>query len=283
LLDHGVTVHGQVVVCPGVNDGAVLEDTLVGVLDRYPGLASLAVVPLGVSRHSGEPGLRAHTRAEAAAVVDTVEDWQATYLVALGHRLVFAADEYYLLAERPFPAAESYEGFEMHEDGIGMARAFERELLGVTDDAIGTKSGFFHWVDGAPAEGYRAPRTLIPVATGRENAVESTAFSRPVAILSGEYGARVLGPLVAQLGRDDVRVVPVRNDFFGGNIAVTGLLVGEDVSRVLATEPAGHRYLLPDVCLSNGAFLDGTTPADLPRAVEVVPADGVSLRRALQS
>jgi hypothetical protein len=76
-------------------------------------------------------------------------------------------------------------------------------------------------------------------------------------------------------------VVPVRNEFFGGNIAVTGLLVGSDVARTLACEPAGARYLLPDVCLSNGVFLDGTRPADLPRPVEIVATDGVALRRAI--
>jgi len=78
-----------------------------------------------------------------------------------------------------------------------------------------------------------------------------------------------------------VRVIPVPNLFFGGNIGVTGLLVGEDLARVLAEEPHGHRYLLPDVCLSGGKFLDGSTPASLPRPVEVVGTDGVSLRRAL--
>ena len=78
-----------------------------------------------------------------------------------------------------------------------------------------------------------------------------------------------------------MRVVPVRNEFFGGNIGVTGLLVGEDLARVLEAEPAGHRYLLPDVCLSNGVFLDGRSPAELPHSVEIVPTDGVSLRRAL--
>src|SRR5437764_7209558 len=76
LLDHGIEVHGQVVVCPGVNDGAVLEDTLGGVLDEYPELASLACVPLGVSRWSTEAAMRPHTVEEARAVVDTVEEWQ---------------------------------------------------------------------------------------------------------------------------------------------------------------------------------------------------------------
>ena len=68
----------------------------------------------------------------------------------------------------------------------------------------------------------------------------------------------MIGPLVDALGRDDVRVIPVANEFFGGNTGVTGLMTGADLTRVLAAEPAGHRYLLPDVCLSDdGRFLDG--------------------------
>src|SRR3954462_607710 len=105
LLDHGVEVHGQVVVCPGVNDGEILGDTLAGVLDEYPELASLCVVPLGISAHSNEARMRPHTRSEAEAVVDAVAEWQDVFRVALGRRLVFAADEYYLLADRPFPPA----------------------------------------------------------------------------------------------------------------------------------------------------------------------------------
>ena len=124
LLDAGITVHGQVVVCPDVNDGAALDDTLGGVLDEFPELATLCVVPLGVSKWSTEPSLRPHSPAEAAAVIDAVEDWQGVYLAALGRRVAFCADEYYLLAGRPFPDADAYEGFPMHEDGVGMARAF---------------------------------------------------------------------------------------------------------------------------------------------------------------
>src|SRR5438445_7793281 len=120
LLDHGIDVHGQVVVCPGINDGAVLDDTLAGVLDQYPELASVCVVPLGVSRYSNESRMRAHTPAEAGAVVGCVEDWQAVFRAAPARRLASAADEYYLLTGRPFPPSEVYEGFAMHEDGIGM-------------------------------------------------------------------------------------------------------------------------------------------------------------------
>ncbi|MGZ4715607.1 MAG: DUF512 domain-containing protein [Acidimicrobiales bacterium] len=278
LLDHEIEVHGQIVVCPGVNDGRVLDDTLAGVLDQFPELASLCVVPLGVSRWSNEPRMRAHSPVEAAAVIDAVHDWQDVYLAALGHRLVFAADEYYLLADRPFPEPVTYEGFAMHEDGIGMARTFELEFSGQVDSPTGVQPGFFAWVDGAPAEGYRAPRLAA-----RPGAVAlRPSRTAPVGILTGPLGAQVLAPLIRALRRDDVRVITVANDFFGGNIGVTGLMVGEDLARTLAGQPEGHRYLLPDVCLSQGRFLDGLAPEDLPRPVEIVATDGVALRDALE-
>ncbi len=276
LLDGGIEVHGQIVVCPGRNDGAILEDTLAGVLDRYPELATVACVPLGVSRFSTESGMRPHTVEEAAAVCDTVARWQETFLAALGRRMVWAADEYHLMAERPFPAADTYAGFPQHENGIGMARAFEAAFGGDEDAALGTRPGFFQAVDGAPAVGYRAPRAdLGPTGGGGDGP------GRSIAILTGEYGARVLAPVLAGLGRSDLRIVPVENRYFGGNIAVAGLLTGTDLCRVLADQPEGDRYLLPDACLSQGRFLDDLTPADLPRAVEIVATDGASLRRAI--
>ncbi len=327
LLDHGVEVHGQLVVCPGVNDGEILEDTLAGVLEQYANLASLHAVPLGISKFNKEPSLRLHTKAEAEAVVDAVERWQKVFLAAIGRRMIFAADEYYLMAERAFPASEDYEDFIQHENGIGMARTFERELSGQTDQPTEVASGFFAWVEGAPAEGYRAPREAVSMSmdagialgfglgsgaglvaqaqsvSGEPSGCGSVATatrtvtgapgtislrprrSAPVAILTAPYGAMVLGdllpPVLAELGRSDVRILPVENDFFGGNTAVTGLMVGADLARVLAGQPEGHRYLLPDVCLSKGVFLDGTSPADLPRIVEIVPTNGIALREAL--
>jgi hypothetical protein len=102
-----------------------------------------------------------------------------------------------------------------------------------------------------------------------------------VGIITGHYGASVLAPLLERLGADHARLLPVDNHFFGGNIAVTGLVVGDDVARVLSTAPEGDRYLLPDVCLSNGVFLDGRRVDDLPRQVEVVRTNGAALRAAL--
>ncbi len=347
LLAGGIEVHGQVVVCPGVNDAAVLADTLLGVLDRYPSLATLAVVPLGVSSHQREPAMRPHTAAEAAAVVDLCEQWQQRFADVLGRRVVFAADEYYLLAGRDFPEASTYGDFPMHEDGIGMARAFEREFwaagestpgagsgLGAgdtgSDGAISPRApaaGFFSWVDGAPAEGYRAVRTPghganrsgevdvgglplslgpapAPVAVtlpesprhrspGKIRPTDHRPTRRPIGILTGTYGAAVLTPLLSQWQADHVpeqsesgprtRVIEVPNRFFGGNIGVAGLLAGADIATTLEGEPASHRYLVPDVCLSGGRFLDGMTPAELPRLVEIVPTNGSALRGLLDA
>ena len=324
LLDHGIEVHGQVVVCPGVNDADVLEDTLAGVLERFSELATVCVVPLGVSRFNKQARMRPHTLAEARRVVDIVRDWQEVFLSAVGRRLVFAADEYYLMARRPFPEADSYEGFPMHEDGIGMVRTLESEFLQPTGQPTRPRAGFFAWVDGAPADGYRAPRSGSPadsvgepppgvsgvsgvsggsgvsgvsggsgvsgVSGVSKEPVDASRATRvslgaprsaPVGVLTGTMSAPVIESLTNPLGRRDVRVIAVPNEYFGGNIGVTGLMVGEDLARVLAREPEGHRYLLPDVCLSRGVFLDGSVPADLPRPVEVVPTDGAALRRAL--
>ena len=284
LLDNGIEVHGQVVVCPGVNDAAVLHGTLAGVLDRFPELVTVAVVPLGVSRYSKEPTMRAHTSTEARTTVETVDEWQQRFRCALGRRVVWASDEYYLLAGLPFPEPGEYAGFPQHENGVGMVRAFEQAFeAGVLEPADGVgvpaRTGFFAWVEGAPAEGYRAPRTSSVSLAGRS---PRAARDAPITILTGGYGSLVLRPLLDRHGFGEVRVLAVANEFFGGNIAVAGLITGADLSRALAEEPQAGRYLLPDVCLSKGRFIDGSSLGDLPRPVEVVATDGASLRRLLE-
>lgn len=294
LLDFNIEVHGQIVVCPGVNDGNVLDDTLLGVLDQFPELSSLAVVPLGVSSYNTEASMRPHTQEEAKKVIEVVHDWQQRFVDSLGHRLVYAADEYYLLAGEPFPEATTYGDFAMHEDGIGMARSFEKEFSDPSSSIVGIRSGFFQSVDGAPPEGYRAVRVGGSnrggqMQTGIEcqsdmspSLVIRPRRNAPIGILTGDYGAKVLRPLIESLQRDDIRILNVANHFFGGNIKVSGLMVGEDVQRVLESEPDGHRYLLPDVCLNNGRFLDGLRPEELSKYVEVIATDGIALRTALE-
>jgi hypothetical protein len=165
-----------------------------------------------------------------------------------------------------------------------MARMFETEvraaLVGapVPSELGAHRGGFFAWVDGAPADGYRAPRSSLSVC---ERGQDSEAV-----LLTGEYGIQVLAPLLPELSEAagaPVRALPVPNRLFGGNIAVTGLIAGADAAAVLAEQPDdGRRYLLPDVTLSRGVFLDGSSPAELPRPVEVVATDGRALVAALR-
>jgi len=274
LLDHGIEVHGQIVVCPGVNDGPALHETFAGIMERFPELASAAAVPLGVSRFSKEPEMRAHSPAEALAVVGAVEEWQGRFLAAVGRRVVSAADEYYLLAGRPFPPSAAYEGFDQHENGIGMVRSFEDAFRAGANPHRRGHGGFFQSVDGAPASGYRAPRLAAHGST------PGTGLG-DVTLVTGAYGARVLRPLLEAAGYGHVELLVVANAFFGGNIAVTGLLTGADVAGALAGASGDRRYVLPDVCLSGGRFLDGMAVEDLPLPVEVVETDGAVLRRLL--
>ncbi len=173
-----------------------------------------------------------------------------------------------------------------------MARTFEAEFHGRADEATGVRRGFFAAVDAPPnPAAYTGLRSASACgsaggagAAGAATVSMRPRRSAPIGVLTGELGAPVIAPLIASLGRDDVRVITVRNDFFGGNTGVTGLMTGEDVARTLAAEPQGHRYLLPDVCLSDeGRFLDGTTIDELPRVVEIIETDGIALRSAIES
>jgi putative radical SAM enzyme (TIGR03279 family) len=257
LLDRDVTVHGQIVLCPGINNGAVLERTCAEILGRYPKLATVGIVPLGLSRYNTEAALSAHTPGEAKADLEAIHFWQDRALELLGRRVFFASDELYLRGGVDIPMSDSYEDFAQHENGIGIVRAFydELEALEVGDrEAPPVVTGEWRTVPSAPAEFYRALKHPGVDPHGEEG---------PVAILTGSYGEAALAPVLArlaELAERPLRLVPVRNDFFGGNTGVAGLLTGVDVIRAIATDhdPAG-RYLVPDVALSGDAFLDDVT------------------------
>jgi NifB/MoaA-like Fe-S oxidoreductase len=184
------------------------------------------------------------------------------------------------------PDVAEYGDFPMYEDGVGIVASFIEEFAGRRKVVADVTSGFFASVDGATPGGYRAERAPANPAgdTGLRPArvhITKRPASRTdgrVGILTGEYAAPVIASLVAE---HDVEVIPVRNDFFGGNTAVAGLMVGADISREIAAHPDIDRFILPDVCLSEGRFLDGTTIEDLSADVTVVPTDGASLRRIL--
>jgi putative radical SAM enzyme (TIGR03279 family) len=271
LLDGGIEVHGQVVLCPGLNDGDALEQTLCDVLDRFSALASLGVVPLGLSDYSTEAELRAHSSAEAAASIDLVEAYQSLCMEAVGRRLVHAADELYLIAGRALPGLDAYDSLDQAENGIGLWATFEAAFLR-RRRGLSIRPGFFQSVDGAPALGYRAPHGAP---------ASSAPGSSRIAVLTGGYAEPLLRRLLSTTGLVGVDVIAVENRFFGGNIAVAGLLCGEDVARAIDGR-SDTTFLLPDVCLTNGRFLDGASLESLRGDVRAIATDGATLRRELE-
>lgn len=256
LLDAEIDVHGQIVLCPGMNDADILEGTLAELIADYQELQSVGVVPLGVSRFNARPELRPLTAADALHALETIHASQTTAMAMLGRRFVFAADELYLLADEPFPPATAYEGFSQHANGIGMARSLQKDaMLAMQHDL---PMGNAH-----------------PSGLGR------------IALLTGELGARVLEPIVRALPvpTTHVEIWPVRNRFFGGNIGVTGLLTGQDISESLLAMDPTLEPVLPDVVFANGKTLDdwpvSALTATVGRNVRIVPTDAAGLRMAV--
>ncbi len=275
LLEHDVVVHGQVVLCPGINGAEVLAATCAEILVRYPRLATVGIVPLGLSQFNKETSLHTHTAQEALRDLEIIHEWQEIALERTGRRMFFASDELYLVAGSDFPASDAYEDFGQHENGIGMVRAFYDEIDRL-ERGVGREApiitGEWRSIPAAPATGYRAPRHLAPDPDAPDQG--------PAVVVTGEYGARALTPVVARLERlsgRTIRLLPVRNDFFKGNVAVAGLLVGEDVTRALRAdgEPAAV-YLLPDVALQGDRFLDDV-------ALEAVAAVAKAPVRAVET
>ncbi|HSF84611.1 MAG TPA: DUF512 domain-containing protein [Acidimicrobiia bacterium] len=268
LLEHGMTVHGQIVLCPDINDGDVLARTCAEIVVAYPQLASVGIVPLGLSQFNKEAGLRVHRRDDAQRDVAVIHEWQEVARRRLGRRLFFAADELYLVAGEPIPDGDTYEDYPQHENGIGMVRALYDEIARL-ERGTGLEApmitGEWRSIPAAPALGYRAPRT--------DDTSDTRAPAGTAVIVTGEYGAQVLEPVLGRLERlagRPLRILPVRNDFFGGNVAVAGLLSGADVERALSaeSEPAAL-YVLPDVALVGDRFLDDVALGHLN---EVAPA-----------
>jgi putative radical SAM enzyme (TIGR03279 family) len=277
LLERGIEVHGQIVLLPGVNNGDVLSRTCAEIVARYGELVSVGIVPLGVSRYNTAGSLVAHDAATAAADLGLIHHWQDLALERTGRRLFYASDEMYLTAGMPFPDEVAYEGYAQHENGIGMARALYSEierLQNGTPVGMPEITGEWRSVPAAPREGYRAARILDVAHPGSPRGT--------VVLVTGAYGARVLEPVLPALshmaGRS-IRTLQVDNAFFGGNIAVAGLLVGEDVRRAIAAddEEAGV-YLIPDVALQGDVFLDDVGLAEVAAeaAAPLVPVEATA-------
>lgn len=234
LAQAGIRMHAQIVLCPDLNDGRHLARSVSELAELYPEVATLAVVPVGLTRHRERlPALRPVTEEEARGLLTAIHGWQSEYLRRLGSRFVFGADELYILAGWDFPPVPAYEEFPVLEDGIGLARKF--------------------------LDGWRTATRTLP---GRLDP------PRHVSVATGELFAPYLErSLVALGGIQGLRVscCPIPNDFFGRGITVSGLLTGQDLLTHLSRQPLGDLLLVPGVALKDGAgvFLDDLTPQDL--------------------
>jgi putative radical SAM enzyme (TIGR03279 family) len=227
LADGGITMHVQVVLCPGINDGDVLRRTVDDLAVFWPQVASVGIVPVGLTRfRNARPRVRSFTRAECTGSIRKVVALQEGLLRKLGVSFVYLADEFFIRARLPFPKAGFYDRFPQLENGIGNGRIFQDE---------------FRRLGSMLPERLRRPRRLF-VATGRA-------------------GAAVLEPAIRRLRRIrnlEVSLIPVSSAFFGPRISVTGLLAGRDLVWGLRGL-RGEEVLLPNVVLKHDTslLLDG--------------------------
>ncbi len=237
LVENGIEIHTQIVLCPGWNDGDILDKSIADLSSLHPGIGSLAVVPVGLSAHrDGLTQLDPVTPEIARDVVRQVERWREKLDAANGSAFVHLSDEFYLLAGEPFPPAQQYEDFPQIDNGIGLT--------------LSLRDAWAEDLDAALADG-DGPRTPLTILTGS---------------LAAKAFAREFAPLFARDGLPPVEVRPVENNFYGSSVTVAGLLTGGDIKTALAELPAApvRTVLLPPRMFnSDDLTLDGMNLAEI--------------------
>lgn len=246
LAAGGIIMHTQIVLCPGINDGEHLQKTLHDLSGLYPSVASIAVVPVGLTacRKKLYP-LRPFTRSEARSVLEQVTHFGKKFKRRFGTRLVFASDEFFIKAGEPFPPLSFYEELPQRENGVGMVAEFLRDV---------SRS--------------RIPKKLAPITlTLVTGASFSSILKRSLERLRTVEGLRI-------------RLVTVLNYFFGPSVTVAGLLTGQDILRTLKGKRLGDLVLIPANALKEeeDLFLDNVSIKQLEHAlsVRIVKADNFS-------
>ena len=250
----GIVMNGQIVVCPGWNDGDRLRRTLRDLTEME--FSSCSLVPVGITKYrKGLAKLRPVDAACAAEILDIAEEFGQENLTRFGTRRFFCADELFLRAGLPLPEEDYYEGYRQLENGVGMLRSLEQEFLSAM------------------------------------KMEEPDAASSPFTIATGVAAAPFMQTLMdkakAYFPRLDAEGIAVENDFFGHTIDVTGLLTGQDIAAQLQGRVAGRRVLLTVHMLRHGetVFLDDYTVErlshELGSPVRIVDADGGDLLDAI--
>jgi putative radical SAM enzyme (TIGR03279 family) len=256
LTGAGIAVHCQVVLVPGVNGGNVLRETLSGLYGLYPGVRTVAVVPVGLTCHRrGLPELKPVGAADALQAIEIVESFAGGCPEERGVRFAFASDELYGCAGLPAPRYTGGEHTPQLANGVGL----------ISDLLDG-----FEWALGELPERLATPRS-VTIATG------VSAFPLMVKIVSGLEG---------RVGNLKINVLKVENKLFGAQVTVAGLLCGGDIAAAAEGRNLGRELLVPQAALKSGGdvFLDGWTleslSARLGTAARAVPCDGAALAYA---
>lgn len=237
LTRQGIVIHAQTVICPGINDGEQLNKTIVDLASLAPKVASLAVVPVGLTRYRDRlPKLRTLTSVESAKVIRQVEAFQKVFLKTIGIRFVFPADELFLAAGREIPSLAYYQDMPQFENGVGMARKF------IAD--------------------FNRRKRYLPKSLKRR---------LRLGIVTGRSAEPILRkhvtPFLEGIRNLEARLIPVDNVFWGETVTVTGLLTGADIAAGLTGTDADV-ILLPPNCLNGDElFLDDMTLDQFTRAM----------------
>ena len=240
LYKAGVPMNGQIVLCKGLNDGEELERTIRDLSKYLPYMESVSVVPVGLSKfRDGLYPLKPIEREDAAKTIDLIERWQKKLYEEHGTHFIHASDEFYILAGRPLPEEERYDGYIQLENGVGMLRLLEEEVESALQELQG---------DGLEEE--------ISIATGQ---------------LAAPFIERHVNSVRRKYPNCTIHVYPIRNYFFGEQITVAGLVTGQDLIGQLKDKRLGSRLLLPECMFRSGeeVFLDDITRGELQKALQV--------------
>lgn len=240
FYEAGITMNGQIVLCKGVNDGEELERSLRDLSEYMPYLQSLSVVPVGLSKHrEGLYPLESFTKEDAREVLQCIHKWQKKMYEKYENHFVHAGDEWYILAEEDFPEEENYDGYLQYENGVGMVRS----MLDMLQEELKTHQG-----------------------DERE---------RELSMITGKLMYPFLGEMIKDINEKypkvQVYLYGIRNDFFGEQITVAGLLAAQDIIAQVKDKPLGNVMLLPDCMLRSGesVFLDDVTVEEMENALQV--------------
>lgn len=240
LFQAGTPMNGQIVLCKGVNDGEELERSIRDLVSYIPCMESVSVVPVGLSKfREGLYPLEPFNKEDAVRTLEIIERWQEKIFREHGIHFIHASDEFYLLAGREMPEAERYDGYIQLENGVGMLRLMTEEV----EEQLAKLPG-----DDTQEE--------ISLATGK---------------LAAPYIERFVTEIQKKYPGRKVHLYPIRNDFFGEQITVAGLLTGQDLIAQLKGKTLGTRLLLTNAMFRSGeeVFLDDLTKTDAETALQL--------------